>query len=148
MLQAREMVADTLGYRSYENRSCDSGRVIAQEKGGKVNRSSMCAGPGLHFFTDAALKTDSVAKNRSFSLASNPVVKKGREFARQQRHTLMYKLSQEPSGPGGLGLGGEQPLQSGSLLTLPELFIHVWPLCIPPLKVLLQLCDDEKWASD
>lgn len=67
MLQAREMVADTPGYWSYENRSCDSGRVIAQEKGGKVNSFNMCAGQGLHFFTDAVLKTDWVVKNRSLA---------------------------------------------------------------------------------
>lgn len=69
MLQAREMVADTLGHWSYENRSCDSGRVIAQEKGGKVNSFNMCAGQGLHFFTAAVLQTDGVAKNRSSASA-------------------------------------------------------------------------------
>lgn len=61
LLQAGDMLADTLGYWSYENRSSDSGRVIAQEKGGKVNWFNMCAGQVLHFFT-AELKSDSKQK--------------------------------------------------------------------------------------
>lgn len=43
--QAGEMVANTLCYASYQNRSSDRGRgrAIAEESGGKVNASTMCA---------------------------------------------------------------------------------------------------------
>lgn len=79
-LQARDMLADTLGYWSYENRSLDSGRVIAQAKGGKVNRFNMCA--DQTFFPPSPLSLN-VTQNRTFS---NPVVKKRKEF--RQRRTL------------------------------------------------------------
>lgn len=51
MFQAGEMVADTLGYTGYQNRSSDSGRVIARVKGGKVNCFTMCAEEVWQFFS-------------------------------------------------------------------------------------------------
>lgn len=144
LLQAWDVLADTLGYWSYENRSSDSGRAIAQEKGGKVNWYNMCAGQVLHFFT-AELKSDSKQKLLRLSCKEE---EKG-VWTRAETHTEYTSTNSIRMGETLRATFLRKQTPQTWLYTNPAaLFINVSSLNIPPFKVFLQLCDeDEKWPS-